>query len=181
VGAPGNYYVRISHVSLGTEIAAGVLVAAVAGAGGALGAQLAGGHGYTPIYAGAPAPMGSLPIHPEVVPADKAAPEMQALAYAKPTDNPLPNQQPRLGLSYDMTDGTGAGHPVAGGKVTLVLPDTAAARAGILPGDVLVSIGGTEVKTNDSVRQLVHAAAPGIGVPIVLYRDGQKLEVTAQL
>ncbi|HLY57871.1 MAG TPA: PDZ domain-containing protein [Stellaceae bacterium] len=185
IDGPGSYYVRISHISLGTEIAAGVLVAALAGAAGAAAAGAASHAGGTVIYpAPVIAPAGPPPssaLHPEVVPADKAAPELQALAYAKPADNPLPNQPARLGLSYAMTDGSGTPHPAIGGLVTLVLPDTAAARAGILAGDVLVSIGGTTIDSDNSVRAFVRKATPGTAVPIVLYRDGTKMELTAVL
>ena len=60
----------------------------------------------------------------------------------------------------------------AGPTVTAMAPDGAAARAGIVPGDVLVSINGREVLDLAHVTAMVHGFNPGATVEIELLRAG---------
>ncbi len=56
-------------------------------------------------------------------------------------------------------------------------PATPAAEAGVLPGDVLVSIGGTPVSTFAEATEIVQAA-PGDRLEMVVSRDGENVKLT---
>ena len=60
-------------------------------------------------------------------------------------------------------------------------PDGAAARAGIVPGDVLVSINGREVLDLADVTAMVHGFNPGATVEIELLRAGAPMKVDVTL
>ena len=55
-------------------------------------------------------------------------------------------------------------------------PATPAAEAGVLPGDVLVSIGGTPVSTFAEATEIVQAA-PGDRLEMVVSRDGENVKL----
>ena len=69
----------------------------------------------------------------------------------------------------------------AGPTVTAMAPDGAAARAGIVPGDVLVSINGREVLDLAHVTAMVHGFNPGATVEIELLRGGAPMKVDVTL
>lgn len=69
----------------------------------------------------------------------------------------------------------------AGPTVTAMAPDGAAARAGIVPGDVLVSINGREVLDLAEVTAMVHGFDPGSTVEIELLRAGAPMKVDVTL
>ncbi|SIR68501.1 RIP metalloprotease [Microbacterium sp. RURRCA19A] len=56
-------------------------------------------------------------------------------------------------------------------------PVAPAAAAGILPGDVLVSVGGTPVSTFDEAAAIIQRS-PGQALPVVIERDGAQQTVT---
>ncbi|MGV2983404.1 M50 family metallopeptidase [Microbacterium sp. AGC85] len=56
-------------------------------------------------------------------------------------------------------------------------PATPAAEAGVLPGDVLVSVGGTPVSTFAEATEIVQAA-PGERLDLVVLRDGERVDLT---
>ncbi|GAB3631269.1 site-2 protease family protein [Microbacterium shaanxiense] len=56
-------------------------------------------------------------------------------------------------------------------------PATPAAEAGLLPGDVLVSVGGTPVSTFAEATEIVQAA-PGERLDLVVLRDGERVDLT---
>jgi carboxyl-terminal processing protease len=60
--------------------------------------------------------------------------------------------------------------------ITDVIPDSPAERAGIQPGDVIVEVDGTSVKTTDEARNLLLGKA-GTTANVVLIRDGRKISV----
>jgi hypothetical protein len=73
-----------------------------------------------------------------------------------------------LGLTGDDTDGAGV-------VVIDVEKDTAAARAGFQPGDLIVSIGGTEIKSMKDMARLLQRRKAGDRVDFVVVReDGEK-------
>ena len=57
-----------------------------------------------------------------------------------------------------------------GAMVRLVVRDSAAAKAGVLAGDVLLTFNGKPVKRSDDLVQMVTATKPGSTVPARVYR-----------
>jgi hypothetical protein len=82
----------------------------------------------------------------------------------------LPERRPvRLGLRVrDTTDGTGA-------AVGQVRPGSAAARAGIAPGDVIEAFAGKPVTGAAELEQAARNRARGIEPTVVVRRRGQRL------
>ncbi|MBX4972394.1 RIP metalloprotease RseP [Rhizobium lentis] len=68
------------------------------------------------------------------------------------------------------------GRMIADPVVAEVKPETSAAAAGILPGDLLVAIDGGKVETFDDVRRYV-GMRPGQKIVVTIERGGQKLDV----
>ncbi|MEK1931219.1 MAG: RIP metalloprotease RseP [Pararhizobium sp.] len=68
------------------------------------------------------------------------------------------------------------GKPVADPIVAEVKQDSAAAQAGVLPGDLLVSIDGTLVTTFDDVRRYV-SVRPETPITIQIKRKGELLDL----
>ena len=60
-------------------------------------------------------------------------------------------------------------------------PDSPAALAGIVPGDVLVAIDGREVLDLDHVTAMVHGYDPGTTVEVELLRAGEPVKVDVTL
>lgn len=52
---------------------------------------------------------------------------------------------------------------------------------GILPGDVLVSVGGTPVSGLDALQNLLDSYPTGTGVEVVTYRNGKQSTLTLHL
>ena len=63
-------------------------------------------------------------------------------------------------------------------RVLEVVPGTPAARAGLLPGDVFLSINGRRVATYRDVQRLTADSPPGKPLEIELLRDGRRIKVT---
>jgi|SRR5262245_11830392 len=78
----------------------------------------------------------------------------------------------REGLNYKGTGGV---------LVTRVVRDSPASRAGILKGDVLVSLNSRTIDTPDELTDVVRAAKVGQSVSVSLSRDGVKKNVSAKL
>jgi regulator of sigma E protease len=70
------------------------------------------------------------------------------------------------------------GQPYTPPEVGQVSPGSAAAAAGIKPGDVIVSIEGQTIHRFEDVQQLIRLS-PGVRMPIVVRRDGRELTLTA--
>jgi Peptidase family M28/PDZ domain len=80
-----------------------------------------------------------------------------------------------LGISVD------AGGESDGVRLGAVLPDTAAARAGLKTGDVIVRLGKDAINNFGDVRHTLSARRPGESISIVYLRDGEDHLVTATL
>jgi serine protease Do len=65
--------------------------------------------------------------------------------------------------------------------VNSVTPNSAAARAGIRRGDVVVAFNGEPVGDGNSLRNQVAASRPGTEVELTIIRDKQKQQVRATL
>lgn len=68
-----------------------------------------------------------------------------------------------------------------GALVSQVMPESAAERAGIEPGDVVLSVDGETITDAASLRLRVGMHGAGEQVKIVLIRDGKQKTVTAKL
>nr|WP_295827726.1 RIP metalloprotease RseP [uncultured Azospirillum sp.] len=73
-----------------------------------------------------------------------------------------------------MTAGQSFTPPDVGG----IQPGSAAERAGIKPGDLILSVDGTEVQRFEEIRQIV-SIRPGESLAIELKRDGRVMTLTA--
>lgn len=88
---------------------------------------------------------------------------------------------PRLGTAIaDATRiGTRQGLTLpAGAYVGRVEANSAAARAGVEPGDVITGLAGRPVTTDRDVDRLLATLAPGRPVPVEVWRGGQTLALT---
>lgn len=68
-----------------------------------------------------------------------------------------------------------------GALVSQVLPDSAAEKAGIQAGDVIVSVEGKPVASGNELRNAIGLKRSGEKVTVELLRDGKKQRVTADL
>lgn len=83
----------------------------------------------------------------------------------------------RLGVS--LQDGFETGQP--GATVIAVSPDSAAARAGLQTGDVIMSVQGRFVTAAQQVVEAMQSLPAGGPVQLVLLRFGQQVPVTVTL
>jgi serine protease Do len=84
---------------------------------------------------------------------------------------PIPPEKGVLGLQ--LSDGA------PGPQVTHVVPGSAAARAGVQIGDIIMRAGDQRVESPQSFDQLLHRFAPGDTVSVVVRRGGKQLTVRA--
>jgi hypothetical protein len=89
-------------------------------------------------------------------------------------ERPLPPRPPRLGISWQRRDGDSRDV-----LVTRVFPDTPAERAGLRPGDRLVSFAG-QTFDDDEKLQTAILATPSPAAAVV-QRGEEKLELSVQL
>jgi serine protease Do len=84
---------------------------------------------------------------------------------------PIPPEKGVLGIQ--LSEGA------SGPKVTHVVPGSAAARAGVQIGDVIVKAGDQRVDNPQTFDQFLHKLAPGDSVSVVVRRGGKQLTVRA--
>ena len=111
------------------------------------------------------------------IPADVAAPIVEQLRAGEEIERGF------LGVSIqpineDLADSLGLPRN-RGEFVQTVQPDGAADRAGIRPGDVVISIDGQAVTEEQTLSFLVANITPGTRIPIELVRDGERRTVQA--
>ncbi len=70
------------------------------------------------------------------------------------------------------------GEPMAPARVSAVVPGGAAAAAGFIPGDRIVSVGGHLVKSPGDVKQYV-ILRTGLPIPFVVERDNRQVTLIA--
>ena len=68
-----------------------------------------------------------------------------------------------------------------GARVIGVVPGTAAERAGLREGDVLIRLGGVPLASFEDLRSAVREHRAGERVDVVFVRDGEQRSVTATL
>jgi serine protease Do len=61
-----------------------------------------------------------------------------------------------------------------GALVAIVSPNSAASKAGMEPGDVIVGYNGKPVKKSDDLVSMVMATKPGTSVPVRIVREGKE-------
>lgn len=83
-------------------------------------------------------------------------------------------------LTRDLADSFGLPRP-AGALVSMVEPDSPAARAGMLQGDVIVRFDGRGIESSADLPRIVAAARPGSRATVELYRDGAPRTIEVEL
>ncbi len=73
------------------------------------------------------------------------------------------------------------GHQGPGVKVQAVTPDSAADKAGILPGDLVLELDGKSVEGLRSLSGILKARHPGDEVPVKILRGDEEMEMTVVL
>lgn len=83
----------------------------------------------------------------------------------------------RLGMdTRELDKSTARNWRLAGGVVvTQVYPDTPAAKAGLLPGDVIVQLGYSDIESQDDYEAAAKSMAEGTPVPIRIFRQGRPI------
>jgi serine protease Do len=67
----------------------------------------------------------------------------------------------------------------SGALISSVVPDSAADKAGLKVGDVVVRYNGKAIESSRDLRNRVAASAPGSKVKITVLRDGKEISMTA--
>ena len=81
---------------------------------------------------------------------------------------------PALAKSFERPDTNGA-------LVAQVVPGSPAAKAGIKPGDIILSFNGTPITDASQLKNLVGATKPGSAAKLGIWRDKKSLEVNVTL
>lgn len=89
--------------------------------------------------------------------------------------------RPHLGVVIEDWLEYGDQQPERGIIIRDIAPDSAAERAGLMPGDIIVSINGEEIYYLAMLFDALFAYYPGDVVTIHYYRDGIKAEVELTL
>lgn len=85
------------------------------------------------------------------------------------------DRRPYIGISYDPNSVD------LGVKILDVLPDTAAAKAGLKPGDVIIEFDGLPVENPTDLLKILHRHDPGDVVRMKLKREGKVIELQMKL
>ena len=103
----------------------------------------------------------------------------------RPNAQPPADQTPRLGVTLkELTEGARTLLGLEGDigvMIEEVAPGTAAAKAGIVAGDVLLTWNGTDIEGPEALGQLVRGSKIGDEVEITLLHRGEKKTVEATL
>jgi len=96
--------------------------------------------------------------------------------------DPMPDPRPSADSAFLGIQIGGAVEGDTGGvSVSAVIEDTAAAKAGIKAGDVLLRFGGTAVGSGEELIALIQDRKAGDKVDVELLRDGKPFNVTVEL
>ncbi|ASK88579.1 Do family serine endopeptidase [Sphingorhabdus sp. SMR4y] len=113
------------------------------------------------------------------IPAEVAAPIVETLKEGKAIERGYLGVQISA-LSEDLADSLGL-EKNRGEFVQRVEPGEAAAKAGILAGDVITKVNGKTVTPDQTLSYLVTNLPIGTEVPIELIRNGKTIKVNAKL
>jgi YidC/Oxa1 family membrane protein insertase len=86
-----------------------------------------------------------------------------------------------LGLTPASEGGARIGVVGPGTPAALAKSDNPAEPAGLLAGDLLESVDGVVVESNQALRQLLQKTKPGDSLPLRIRRDGRSRDYTARL
>jgi serine protease Do len=113
------------------------------------------------------------------IPAEIAAPIVEQLRKGQEIERGYlgVNLQP---MNDDLADSLGLQHN-RGEIVQVVTEDSPAQRAGLKAGDIIVSVNGREVTSDQTVSFLVANLAPGESVPVEVLREGRRLTINTTL
>lgn len=67
-----------------------------------------------------------------------------------------------------------------GARVTAVVPDSPAAKAGLQKGDVIVGMDGKAIRGPAKLTELIHASTPGDDAVLDVLRDGKRTKVQVE-
>ncbi|WP_265528835.1 Do family serine endopeptidase [Sphingomicrobium marinum] len=113
------------------------------------------------------------------IPADTARPVIDSLRRGERV------QRGYLGVRLQPIDediAAGLGLSTEDGEIVgAVVEGQAADQAGIRQGDVIVSINGQSVNSDDTVSYLIARVQPGTTVPVVIYRDGRRQTINVRV
>jgi len=116
---------------------------------------------------------------------DRARPIIEELESGRGTITP---NQAFLGVSSTdvggLTDAVRTRFAIdrdTGAFITEIVPASAAAKAGLEVGDVIIDIDGTEIETSSDVRAAVTEHDPGDTVTLRIVRDGEERSVEVTL
>jgi serine protease Do len=83
-------------------------------------------------------------------------------------------------VDQSLADSFGLDAP-AGALVSSVEPGSAAADAGLKPGDVILDYNGAPVKDSAALSMRVNTTAPGEKATLSVWREGRKMTLTAKI
>jgi serine protease Do len=87
----------------------------------------------------------------------------------------IPPEAPALGVSLsDADNGKGA-------RITQVLPNSGAEKAGIKVDDTIISINGKQIKSRTDLTENISKQRPGDVIKVVVNRAGKEIEMSATL
>lgn len=90
---------------------------------------------------------------------------------------------PRLGITVEPldTEQKEALNIEGGVSIIEVMPDSTAARSGLRPGDILVSINNQTIESPATLRQITDELPSDRAIPVRLFRDGRSIFVALRL
>jgi serine protease Do len=89
--------------------------------------------------------------------------------------------RPHLGVVIDDWLDYSGGLPDKGVLIVDIAPDSAASRAGLLPGDIIVAIDGYDVLYLAQLFDRLFSYYPGDTVTMTYFREGEQFEVSVTL
>ncbi len=83
-------------------------------------------------------------------------------------------------LTRDLANAFGSSQ-LHGAVITRVIPGSSAEKAGLRPGDVILSANGRPIQDSASLRNLIGLALVGERIQMELLRDGKRRQITAEV